>query len=86
MNHKTIFMRLFFKTVHLFKVNFPCQAGGPHIPQGGGKLSGKYQKLLSNRATEFKLLVMIFQMFIPQSEDGVVVRHLTFNSFSFLHL
>lgn len=85
-NHKTTFISLFFKDCSFLKVNFPCRAGGPHIPQGGGKLSEEDKKMAANSSTEFKLLVMIFRMFSPWSKNMDAVRSLTFNSFSFLHL
>lgn len=50
----------FFKDCSFLKVNFPCWAGGSCIPQGGGKLSAKDKKMVSNNSTEFKLLVIIF--------------------------
>lgn len=40
-------------------VNFSCWAGGTHIPQGIGKLSGEDKKMVSNSSTECKLLVII---------------------------
>lgn len=48
----------FFKASYS-AVNFSCWAGGTHIPQGIGKLSGEDKKMVSNSSTECKLLVII---------------------------